>query len=381
MNGQSNHHGATTPAPGHWREPDRRFVISGPARPRDLRDIMGQPFFALGHRARLEPFRYHARQAEIVIEPGDTGMATIRDADILLWLGGQIVDALNHGLWVSRHVRFTPWRLFADLGWADGAHQYRRLQRALMRLATTRVATSLRNGPDWRERDFTWVSDLRISHEDGVALTLPAWFMEGVCDRARVLNVDPAYFRLYGGLERWLYRLARRHAGRQRDGWHFSLVDLHARSGTLVPLRNFVIDVAAIARRRVVPAYEFRVVSGGKQPVLRIAPTVSSTGAVDNRVSHTVGEDAHHTVAEDAEIPLLNMQKTRELIDLKWEIVPVTYITNIYTLSNCTPRARMRARFYIIDAYAILRRTTTILQRACDVIRPGVVEKASGRAA
>ncbi|CAP54340.1 replication initiator protein A [Gluconacetobacter diazotrophicus] len=320
------------PAADSWRQPDRRFVVTGSARPRDIRDLMGRPFFALGHVARLEPLRYRSRQMEIVVEASaPLGMATIRDADILLWLTGQIVDALNHDLWVSRHVRFTPWRLFQDLGWADGTHQYRRLHGALARLAETRVTTSLRQGPEWREKPFAWISDVRISREDGVALTLPDWLMEMACDRSHVLSVDPAYFRLYGGLERWLYRLARRHAGRQKDGWRFDLRDLHARSGTLSPWRNFVIDVAGIARRQVVPGYDCKVIYGGKQPVLRISPTVLSTGSVDNRVNSTVGQDADHTIAHGAEIPLLTVQKTSQCVVCKSGISPVTYITNIIT--------------------------------------------------
>ncbi|GAN55300.1 replication protein A [Tanticharoenia sakaeratensis NBRC 103193] len=381
MNGQSNPHGAITPAPGNWREPDRRFVISGPARPRDLRDLMGLPFFALGRRPHGEALNYRTRHIDISVTPDASGMATIRDADILLWLGGQIVDALNHGLWVSRHVRFTPWRLFADLGWADGAHQYRRLQGALMRLSGTHVATSLRNGPDWQERAFTWVSDLRISHEHGVALTLPAWFMEGVCDLSRVLSVDPAYFRLDGGLERWLYRLARRHAGRQTSGWTFGLADLHVRSGSLSPRRRFAAGIAMIVRRQSVPGYTLRIISGRKPPVLRITPTVSSTGSVDNRGSHTVASGTHDTVGPVTEIPLVEFKISAQGTGSKHKIASVTYITNIYTLSTCTPRTCMRARLYIMDTYAILRRTATTLQQACDVVRHGAVEKALGRAA
>ncbi len=37
----------------------------------------------------------------------------------------------------------------------------------------------------------------------------------GVLDAALVLTIDPAYFRLTGGIERWLYRLVRKHGGRQ----------------------------------------------------------------------------------------------------------------------------------------------------------------------
>lgn len=315
-----------------WKEPDRRFVISGSARPRDLRDLMGRPFFALGRRSRAEPLHDRSRQMEMLVQPGPSGMATLWDADVLLWLAGQIVDALNHDLWVSRHVRFTPWRLFADLGWADGVHQYRRLHGALTRLSSTTVTTSIRNGSDWRERPFAWISDLRIDPGEGVALTLPSWFMEGVCDRSRVLTLDPAYFRLGGGLERWLYRLARRHAGRQPHGWSFDLADLHARSGSLSPPRRFAAEIAAIARRQSVPGYVLRIVSGGKPPLLRITPTGTSTGPGENPVTHTVASGTQDTVARGTEIPLLEVGKRAECIDSKREIGPVTLITYIYTL-------------------------------------------------
>jgi hypothetical protein len=42
-----------------------------------------------------------------------------------------------------------------------------------------------------------------------------------VLDAALVLTIDPAYFRLTGGIERWLYRLVRKHGGKQPGGWQF----------------------------------------------------------------------------------------------------------------------------------------------------------------
>ncbi|GAN61705.1 hypothetical protein ACI01nite_25500 [Acetobacter cibinongensis] len=50
-----------------WREPDRRFVVSGPASPRDQRDLMGRPFFALARRPRFEPVRYRSRQIDVIV--------------------------------------------------------------------------------------------------------------------------------------------------------------------------------------------------------------------------------------------------------------------------------------------------------------------------
>ena len=58
-----------------------------------------------------------------------------------------------------------------------------------------------------------------------------------------------------GGLERWLYRLVRKHGGRQSGGWSFDFVHLHAKSGSLSPLKHFAYDLRDIVRRQALPGY------------------------------------------------------------------------------------------------------------------------------
>jgi len=70
-----------------------------------------------------------------------------------------------------------------------------------------------------------------------------------------VLTIDRAYFALTGGLERWLYRLVRKHGGHQKGGWSFDLPHLHAKSGSLSPLKHFAFDLREIVRRRALPGY------------------------------------------------------------------------------------------------------------------------------
>jgi plasmid replication initiation protein len=70
-----------------------------------------------------------------------------------------------------------------------------------------------------------------------------------------VLTIDRAYFELTGGLERWLYRLVRKHGGRQEGGWSFDLKHLHAKSGSLSPLKHFAYDLHEIVRRERLPGY------------------------------------------------------------------------------------------------------------------------------
>ena len=77
----------------------------------------------------------------------------------------------------------------------------------------------------------------------------------GVLDAALVLTIDPAYFRLTGGIERWLYRLVRKHGGREEFGWSFDFAHLHAKSGSLSPLKHFAYDLRALVARPSLPGY------------------------------------------------------------------------------------------------------------------------------
>jgi plasmid replication initiation protein len=76
-----------------------------------------------------------------------------------------------------------------------------------------------------------------------------------VLNEALVLTIDRACFDLTGGLERWLYRLVRKHGGRQDGGWSFDLVHLHAKSGSLSALKHFAYDLGEIVRRQTLPGY------------------------------------------------------------------------------------------------------------------------------
>jgi plasmid replication initiation protein len=76
-----------------------------------------------------------------------------------------------------------------------------------------------------------------------------------VLDDALVLTIDRAYFDLTGGLDRWLYRLVRKHGGRQRDGWRFDFRHLHQKSGSLSPFKRFAFELRDIIRRQPLPGY------------------------------------------------------------------------------------------------------------------------------
>ena len=273
---------------------DPFVVATGDAPPRDQRDLMERPFFSLAKTPRTKPILYKAADIEVqVFGMPEHGMATIWDADVLIWAASQIVAAENDGLTTSRFVRFTPYHLLRAIGRPTGNHQYRLLKAALARLQSTVIATTIRNGPHWRRRQFSWINEweemtTRAGRVEGMEFVLPEWFYNSVIDRSLVLTIDPAYFRLTGGIERWLYRVARKHAGHQRHGWIFEVAHLHQKSGSLARPSDFALDLRRIAARQQLPGYRLQIEREDGRELLRIRPENLSTGTVDKGVN-TIG--------------------------------------------------------------------------------------------
>ena len=271
------------------------FVIAtGDAPPRDQRDLMERPFFSLAKTPRTKPILYKTADVEVqVLGMPEHGMATIWDADVLIWAASQIVAAENNGLTTSRFFRFTPYHLLRAIGRPTGNRQYVLLKAALARLQSTVIATTIRNGPHWRRRQFSWVNEweemtTRAGRVEGMEFVLPEWFYNSVVDRSLVLTIDPAYFRLTGGIERWLYRVARKHAGHQRHGWLFEIAHLHVKSGSLARVSDFALDLRRITARQPLPGYRLQIERNDSRELLRIRPENPSTVPVDKGVK-TIG--------------------------------------------------------------------------------------------
>ena len=273
---------------------DPFVVATGDAPPRDQRDLMERPFFSLAKTPRTKPILYKAADIEVqVFGMPEHGMATIWDADVLIWAASQIVAAENNGLTTSRFFRFTPYHLLRAIGRPTGNRQYLLLKAALARLQSTVIATTIRNGPHWRRRQFSWINEweemtTRAGRVEGMEVVLPEWFYNSVIDRSLVLTIDPAYFRLTGGIERWLYRVARKHAGHQRHGWIFEVAHLHQKSGSLARPSDFALDLRRIAARQQLPGYRLQIEREDGRELLRIRPENLSTGTVDKGVN-TIG--------------------------------------------------------------------------------------------
>jgi len=243
-------------------------ALPGHLAARDAQDLMAYPFFSLAKSRRIVPIDFRAGKIAIRVEAvPEHGMATIWDADVLIWAASQIVEARDAGLKTSRLMAATPYEILTFVGRGTSARDYDRLKAALDRLQSTTVMTSIRQPTErWRHR-FSWINEWKETADvhgrpRGLELILADWFYAGVLDEALVLTIDRAYFDLTGGLERWLYRLVRKHGGRQSGGWSFDFVHLHAKSGSLSPLKHFAYDLREIVRRQTLPGYRLNIDRG-----------------------------------------------------------------------------------------------------------------------
>src|SRR5690625_3966992 len=113
--------------------------------PRDAQDLMAYPFFSLAKSRRVAPIDFRSGNITIRVEgTAEHGIATIWDADILIWAASQIVEARDAGIQPSRRMQATPYEILRFIGRGTGSRDYQRLKAALDRLQSTTVATSIR---------------------------------------------------------------------------------------------------------------------------------------------------------------------------------------------------------------------------------------------
>jgi plasmid replication initiation protein len=239
--------------------------LAGDPSPRDAQDLMAYPWFSLSKGKRIVPIDFRA--ADIVIRVEGTvehGIATIWDADVLIWAASQIVEARDAGIATSRLMAASPYEILRYIRRGTSARDYHRLKAALDRLQSTTVATSIRQAPGRRLHRFSWINEWKERTDGqgrplGMELILPDWFYSGILTESLILTIDRRYFQLTGGIERWLFRLVRKHAGRQPNGWRFDFRHLYAKSGSVARFSDFALDLRRIAAEQPLPGYRVAV--------------------------------------------------------------------------------------------------------------------------
>ena len=255
------------------------FVADLPLR--DQRETMERPFFSLAKRKRLQPIRYVSPDGGVYVDvfPNpEFGMATIWDADILIWAASTL-NALKKGGKndLPRTLNFQAYDVLKTIGRDTGGREYRLLRDGLGRLQSTTIKTNIRPQGRKKERQFSWIEswtdlvDEKTGQSQGMSLTVSEWFYEGILMDGGLLAIDPAYFTITGGRERWLYRVARKHAGGSGpEGFAISLPTLFEKSGAEGTYRRFKFEILSMVRSNELPGFDLMLEVGKSEPTLRM---------------------------------------------------------------------------------------------------------------
>jgi plasmid replication initiation protein len=99
--------------------------VPGDLAPRDAQDLMTWPFFSLAKSKRVTPIDFRMGETCISVEAvPEHGMATIWDADVLIWATSQIVEARDAGHPTSRLMATTPHEILSYVGRGTGRDNY-----------------------------------------------------------------------------------------------------------------------------------------------------------------------------------------------------------------------------------------------------------------
>lgn len=232
--------------------------------PKDSTDMMQRPFFSLSKRKRLKPIEYNSPDGTVQIKVTSNaayGMATIWDADILIWLISKIVarrNRLSNDLSPVVHTSISE--LLTGIGRGIGGANYKEIMAAIQRLRTTEVQTTIRAAKGRKHAAFHYLGDFEgQGPEDStdlntLSLRVSDWLLQGIED-GHYVTIDKEYYRLTGGIERAVYRVARKHAGAQEAGWTCRISQLHEKTGSEATLKDFAHKLRKIIKADELPRY------------------------------------------------------------------------------------------------------------------------------
>ncbi len=238
---------------------------------RDYQETMQRPFFSLAKKKRLKPIEYVSPDKSVTVHVSANpsyGMATIWDADIMIYLASHLNELRERGdNDLSATIRLQPGDLLKRICWGTSGRAYERLISALDRLQATTIKTNIRANSKTRETTFSWIDsythlvDEKTQRSLGMEITLSKWFFDGVMDKRNVLSISPLYFEITSGLGKWLYRASRKHAGGNgADGFTIGFETLHQKSGSESSLPSFKNKIIELARSNDLPDISLEVI-------------------------------------------------------------------------------------------------------------------------
>lgn len=280
------------------------FTVSAADPPwRDNKDAMEYPFLSL-QKKRTKPIEFRKNGISLEVHaPVKFGIATIWDWDLIIFAASHLNDAIEAGYKASPRIQFVPYDCLRQIGRHTGGQNYKELAQAVRRLAATLVITNIRDQdqPDeGMEGGFHWLTSFKIPKKYVRAhmtpdspegepdparpweIELPPWLYNSILRQREILAVHPDYFQLSGGLERWLYRLARKAVPDKAEvpAICFRMDTLHKQSGTTRERKLFAFDLRKIAERQPLPEYGLRIDRDGRNELVTLYRDKAKLGRV-----------------------------------------------------------------------------------------------------
>jgi plasmid replication initiation protein len=233
------------------------------------RSLMVWNFFALTKERVTELPPYQDGNVFIEVKATKSGVATIWDKEILIYVASLMMDKLNRGEVPSQRFTFTLHDFCRVTGARPGGAVYDRLKDGFERLQGTQIKTNIETGGEGEDNWFSWVKQAKINYRrnaDGIkemrsaTVEICDWLYRAVLKDNRMLTYHHDYFRL-GPLERRLYEIGRAHCGAQQGAFKINIEKLRVRVGSNAPLKLFKSKLVNIAKdEKALPEYGISIV-------------------------------------------------------------------------------------------------------------------------
>lgn len=241
---------------------------------KDSRSIMDVAPFRLSKRQKRagEIIHYELSDGYVEVKAGPDGMASIWDYDLILMMVSHMTEAMNRyrvgkGNKPGRIYRPHVNEILKFCRRGDGGKQADEIINALDRLKGTTVKSvrerlASKGGRLMREVEAEGlISRYKVlSYTDSgkvasVEIEAANWLYKEVTEgkRPEVLTVHPDYFLIDPGIGRFVYRLARKAAGKSIAKWSFKTV--YDQSGSAGTFKEFSRILRKIIQANDLPEY------------------------------------------------------------------------------------------------------------------------------
>ena len=234
--------------------------------PKDDTASMEHPLFSLATKPDMRHLTYCNGNDTLEIFPGSLGLPTIKDKDILIFCISQMMHRKNRGEPLKRRVRFSARELMIATNRNTDGREYKRLEKAFLRLQGTQFKSNIRTGDAEEVRIFSLIDEGGFVVKAGsngrldyCEVVLSDWIMRAI-ESNEIVTISRDYFRLRRPLERRIYELARKHCGEQKQ-WKIGLAKLQGKVGSNSTLRRFRLNLNQVIRDDHVPFYRIELTS------------------------------------------------------------------------------------------------------------------------